>query len=527
MTLKMKLTSTICAFLLILGLTIMGVMASPSAKINLGGSLTFTATDVNARVTGKVTEYGNEEEPQLPELLFSAGLNETEEQELKDKVDQWGDCDLEFKSTGKDLSIVVTIENLADRPLYASINVNENMTAEVSSTMEELNSAEATSGEVYNGEVLTIPAKQGETTYFAYVKLTMEVEEKNASLPEDAKWGYDIELMDSNGINTNNISNLSFTVLDEAAKTASVSMKSLSETFGDVVIPSYVTIDSVTGEAVMATAQTNSENLYKVTNISEYAFFDFDKAMELMEGGMPEEEVFAACSARIKSITLPDTLERIEGFGLFGIVSLESVTMNCESIGSYAFSGCSGLARVTIGENCKSIGDEAFNGCSGLETITVAKGDVYEDRGLNAIVSTNKIVLGCKNTTIDSSIKAIGIYAFRGCTGLTSIDLSNVTSIENNAFMGCSGLARVTIGENCDIGSHVFLNCTALTTVTINSQNVVNGLINGWGEGDLIDRAGVTINIRADLTPTSYLTGLGTPTTVTIDGVEYKQYYKA
>ena len=36
------------------------------------------------------------------------------------------------------------------------------------------------------------------------------------------------------------------------------------------------------------------------------------------------------------------------------------------SIGSYAFSSCSGLTSVTIPDSVTSIGDHAFLGCSGL-----------------------------------------------------------------------------------------------------------------------------------------------------------------
>jgi hypothetical protein len=39
------------------------------------------------------------------------------------------------------------------------------------------------------------------------------------------------------------------------------------------------------------------------------------------------------------------------------------------SIGNYAFSGCSGLASVTIPNSVTSIGERAFSGCSGLTSI--------------------------------------------------------------------------------------------------------------------------------------------------------------
>ena len=39
------------------------------------------------------------------------------------------------------------------------------------------------------------------------------------------------------------------------------------------------------------------------------------------------------------------------------------------SIGDYAFSGCSGLTSVTIGNSVESIGSEAFSGCGGLTSV--------------------------------------------------------------------------------------------------------------------------------------------------------------
>ena len=52
MSLKVKLTSAVLSFMLILGLMIMGVFASSTATINLGGNLSFSASNVHARVAG-------------------------------------------------------------------------------------------------------------------------------------------------------------------------------------------------------------------------------------------------------------------------------------------------------------------------------------------------------------------------------------------------------------------------------------------------------------------------------------------
>lgn len=55
MSLKAKLVSSVAAFCLVLALLVVGILAVPSATINMGGSISFTATDVNATVTIAVT----------------------------------------------------------------------------------------------------------------------------------------------------------------------------------------------------------------------------------------------------------------------------------------------------------------------------------------------------------------------------------------------------------------------------------------------------------------------------------------
>ena len=64
---------------------------------------------------------------------------------------------------------------------------------------------------------------------------------------------------------------------------------------------------------------------------------------------------------------------------------------------------------------------------------------------------------------------AIGVYAFQGCSSLTSVTIpESVTSIGEDAFFGCSSLTSVTIPEGViHIGSYAFEGCTNLTGVII------------------------------------------------------------
>ena len=151
--------------------------------------------------------------------------------------------------------------------------------------------------------------------------------------------------------------------------------------------------------------------------------------------------VFRACSG-LESITVAigNTTYKSEGNCLIQI-SNNTLIAGCknsviptsvESIGEYAFYGCSGLTSVTIPTSVESIGERAFSGCSGLTSVT-----------------------------IPSSVTSIGEYAFSWCSGLESVAIpEGVTSIGNYAFWGCSGLtnvfysgANVAVWNGISIGS--------------------------------------------------------------------------
>ena len=110
-----------------------------------------------------------------------------------------------------------------------------------------------------------------------------------------------------------------------------------------------------------------------------------------------------------------------------------------------------------------SIGSEAFRDCSGLTSITIS----------NSVTSIGReSFAGCSSltsVTIPNSVTSIGSYAFRNCSGLTSVIIPNsVMSIGESAFSDCSGLTSVTIPSSVtSIGSSAFYNCMNLKDVTL------------------------------------------------------------
>ena len=188
---------------------------------------------------------------------------------------------------------------------------------------------------------------------------------------------------------------------------------------------------------------------------------------------------FQNCSG-LTSIEIPSNVTSIGTRAFFGCSGLTSIEIpaNVTSIGQSAFNRCSVLTSVTIPASVTSIGDYVFNDCSNLATITVETSNtVYNSRnGCNAIIETssNKLIAGCKNTTIPASVTSIGNYAFYGCSGLTSITIpASVTSIAYSAFFGCSGLATVTVyAPSCTLGFNAFSACGNLKNIYVFSDLV-------------------------------------------------------
>ena len=167
------------------------------------------------------------------------------------------------------------------------------------------------------------------------------------------------------------------------------------------------------------------------------------------------------------------------------------------SIGDLAFNGCSGLTGISIPSSVTSIGRSAFNGCSSLTTITVdADNPVFDSRNnCNAIIetATNKLISGCKNTVIPSSVTSIGNYAFHYCSGLTGISIpSSVTSIGDWAFSGCFSLTSVTCKSSTppSSGEGVFPRTPTTSTlyVPVGSRSAYSST-SGWSKFDNIVEA--------------------------------------
>lgn len=197
---------------------------------------------------------------------------------------------------------------------------------------------------------------------------------------------------------------------------------------------------------------------------------------------------FSGCIG-LSSLTIPDSVTRIENNALYDCIGLTSITLPRElfSIGSEAFGKCPCLTSVMIPEGVTFIGDRAFCHCASLNEITLPSSlaqigyDVfYGCTSLRSVTLLNDLsdfsagwVLGgdtSENLTsvvIGDGATHIGDKAFMKCDSLSSVTIgSRVSEIGRDAFAGCSGLTSVGIPDSVTfIGDGAFIDCTGLTNV--------------------------------------------------------------
>ena len=109
-----------------------------------------------------------------------------------------------------------------------------------------------------------------------------------------------------------------------------------------------------------------------------------------------------------------------------------------------------------------SIGVYAFSGCTNLTSLTITEGVTSIGDGAFS---------GCTLTsvTIPNTVTTIGQYAFSFCANLTSISIpDSVTSIGQDAFSSCTSLTSVMIGQSLTrIANQAFSDCSRLPNITI------------------------------------------------------------
>ncbi len=161
-------------------------------------------------------------------------------------------------------------------------------------------------------------------------------------------------------------------------------------------------------------------------------------------------EAFSGCSS-LKTVTLGDSIGSLGDKAFYQCTSLQEIVIpdSVNSVGSYCFSGCSAMKSAVVGDGLTNIKEYTFENCTSLADVTVGDGV----------------------TTISS-------YAFTGCSALTDVMLGrSVATINDYAFQNCSSLPEITLPQTVTkVDDYVFAGCSKLADVIIEDRTTALAL---------------------------------------------------
>ena len=199
-----------------------------------------------------------------------------------------------------------------------------------------------------------------------------------------------------------------------------------------------------------------------------------------------------------------DKTRIIAAYAFSGWKELTSIVLpdSLMSISYGAFSGCTNLSNVSVGDNIQLINEygpfdntalvkNENNYVDGVLYLTSRSGNSkYLIKALTTIsgdyeiLENTKIIarsafskcLNLERVTIPNSVISIGGYAFSECSYLKEVIIpDSVQSIEVNTFSSCTSLKTVVIGNGVKyIENQAFSDCSALSSITFgNSVEII------------------------------------------------------
>lgn len=257
----------------------------------------------------------------------------------------------------------------------------------------------------------------------------------------------------------------------------------------------------VTQDMMQGCYNLNYINLPKnLINIEEDAFSSCRNLERVELNCLFNKPLSSIFGNRIKTFILGDEIHYVDNNTFSGCTYLESIYLgqSITYLSSGTFADCGNLKYVflnnafvsndktstwsldnifgtqvqmyIIPDGTTTIGAYAFKGCSGLTSIDIPESVTF--MGSNAFSGCSSLA----SITIPNSVTAIEKECFSDCSSLKSIIIpQSVNSIEEKAFYGCSSLKSVTIPSSvAKIGTGAFADCSNLESVTINSNEIIN-----------------------------------------------------
>jgi hypothetical protein len=237
----------------------------------------------------------------------------------------------------------------------------------------------------------------------------------------------------------------------------------------------------VTGSGPLTSADSN--RMLIRDGVAFFVVPTYTGPVEIPEGVTGIRENLFRQNTRITSLTLPASLQSIGDYafsGCTGIVGALTFPASLKSIGNYAFQSCSRITALTLthSTSLESIGDYAFQNCTGITALTFPAS--LQSIG-NYAFNRCKVIDGA--LAFPASLESIGNYAFQNCTSITALIFpASLEIIGMYAFQSCTGInTSISFPEGSslfNIGSNAFNTCTAVPSMDFSNTKLetVDGL---------------------------------------------------
>ena len=194
-------------------------------------------------------------------------------------------------------------------------------------------------------------------------------------------------------------------------------------------------------------------------------------------------------SSNIKSISIPSNVTSIDGMAFENCKRLTSVSLaasTAASIGSSAFSGCTGLTQFTIPAGYKTIGTSAFSGCTGLTTLTIGADVATINSGaFNNCTSLRTVNYNAVSATTPTTSTTYFGSSGSVSNGMTVIVGDGVTKIPRELFKS-SNISIIRIPASLKtIENNAFENCARLATVEVSCISTLSITAGSSGYGGI------------------------------------------
>lgn len=238
---------------------------------------------------------------------------------------------------------------------------------------------------------------------------------------------------------------------------------------------------SEVGESWGNTVITYSYNYKKITlpasvkTIGRYAFAENKNLQEvILPEGLTDFNYCAFMNCKnLNKINIPDGVECLPDALFMGCSKLKTLELPdgikaiCDKAISITADETGTQFSVDLPGSVEYLGSELFTSCRYAETVTLPK-------SLRVMCGTFKNMQDLKQVNFNGSLREIGDYTFRGCTGIEEMSVPDtVTVLGTGVFYNCPSLKKVYLSENITILEVMtFWHCTSLTELEWNAEKL-------------------------------------------------------